>query len=102
MGNIFTIKHGSSVPQAGALKPYELGYCTENGLLYIGLENNGIQSFIGSDSNNSSQGVPLYLAGGVLKESTKIVVPSENWGDSINNAPNEDLTEGQLFFVIAE
>ena len=101
MGNIFTIKHGSSVPQAGALKPYELGYCTENGLLYIGLENNSIQSFIGSDSNNSSQGVPLYLAEGILKESTKIVAPSNNWGDSINDAPANPTT-GQLFFVIAE
>lgn len=101
MGNIFTIKHGSSTPQAGALKPYELGYCTEDGLLYIGLENNGIQSFINSDSNNSSEGVPLYLKDGILKESTKIVVPSENWGNSIDNAP-EDPIEGQLFFVIAE
>lgn len=35
MGNTILIKHGAAVPN-GKLYPYELGYCDDDGLLYIG------------------------------------------------------------------
>lgn len=34
----FSLRHGSSLPAADSLKPYELGFCEENGALYIGGE----------------------------------------------------------------
>ena len=34
----FTLRHGTSAPPNGALLPYELGYNTETGELYIGLQ----------------------------------------------------------------
>lgn len=35
MGNTMTLKHGASVPTTSDLEPFELGYCTADGALYI-------------------------------------------------------------------
>lgn len=40
MGNTITLKHGGTVPTTNDLIPFELGYCTADGALYI---NNGSQ-----------------------------------------------------------
>lgn len=40
MGNTITLKHGEIVPTTNNLTPFELGYCTKDGALYI---NNGSQ-----------------------------------------------------------
>lgn len=40
MGNTITLKHGETVPTTNDLTPFELGYCTTDGALYI---NNGSQ-----------------------------------------------------------
>lgn len=40
MGNTITLKHGETVPTTNDLIPFELGYCTADGALYI---NNGSQ-----------------------------------------------------------
>lgn len=34
----FSLRHGALPPEREALKPYELGFCEENGALYIGGE----------------------------------------------------------------
>lgn len=36
MSNIIQVRHGTSVPGDNDLKDYELGYCINNGMLYIG------------------------------------------------------------------
>ena len=36
MANIIQIKHGATKPSTGSLQNFELGYCTADGLLYIG------------------------------------------------------------------
>lgn len=38
MSNIIQIKHGAAAPGKGILQPYELGYATNEGILYIGKE----------------------------------------------------------------
>lgn len=43
MGNTIKIKHGTSIPTTESLAEYELGYCTENGGLYIGKPNEAPQ-----------------------------------------------------------
>ena len=39
MSNIFKIKHGWKKPTKENLSPYELGYCDDDKLLYIGKNN---------------------------------------------------------------
>ena len=39
----FTIRRGSSLPDADSLLPFELGFCEENSALYLGGENGPIR-----------------------------------------------------------
>ena len=44
MSNIIQIKHGAAAPGKGILQPYELGYATNDGILYIGKEDGSATS----------------------------------------------------------
>ena len=85
MSNIIKIKRGASVPTEAQLQEYELGYCTENGLLYIG----------GSSTSSSTYAQCikyLPLTGGAISGSLSIsgrissTKTNTDTGDSLENS----------------
>ncbi len=63
MANRITIRQGTQAPQTGDLLPYELGWDSTNGILYIGASGNNSPIPVGIQNVNS---IFLPLAGGTI------------------------------------
>lgn len=90
MSNTIQIKHGASVPTTDQLAPYEFGYCTDEGKLYLNA-NGTIKSFLPNIESgftlNNNTSIEASLSNG---ESAKLILRnSENhlWlGDRRNTS----------------
>lgn len=77
MSNVIKIKHGTTIPKESQLQQYELGYCTENGLLYIGGSST-------SSSTNAQCINYLPLSGGEV--SGQIQINCSNYGGTVEES----------------
>lgn len=106
MANIFTIKHGSGVPN-GKLQPYELGFDETGKKLYIGgiLKNGALGDAIPISTSlkeflaeSNVSGKLVYYSDSKLYASNLLVVPSSNIGTAFPSSPKD----GQVYFIIKE
>lgn len=118
MSNVIQIKHGTGKPSNDILQPYELGYSTSEGVLYIGDANKNTQplkylplsggTITGGTSFNSTISVAGQAtfngitanANAVFNKSVsineEIIVGAINYGTSLPSSG----TVGQLFFKL--